>query len=165
MTHSQGSWSPRNLLKGLIGESTVADVMERSMFQAFGCFVANDVPLPNTGGNIDHLVITPQLVLVVETKYGRVNHKYFPGVLEGIARKVELMQGYLGSEIEVKGCLAFADSSTKVKPTYRTPRGQEILSFVPTTLKQFLFQECSKPRTLSREALRKVAGMGFDAEE
>lgn len=162
--HSQGSWSPRNVLKGLLAETTVADVIERSMLQAFGCFVANDVLFENGGGNIDHVVMTPQLVLVVETKYGRVLRKNFSIELERIAKNVEKVQRYLGSEKEVRGCLAFANPSMRVKPEYSTPRGQTILAFIPPTLESFLSQECVKPRTLSEETLRKVAQLGFDAK-
>ena len=164
MIHSQGSWSLRSVLKGLVGETTIADVIERSMLQAFGCFVANDVVLRNNGGNIDHVVTTPRLVLVIETKFGRVPNEHFRGVPERIARMVEEVQGYLGSEVEVRGCLAFADANTIIEPEYPTPGGQTILAFTPPTLKRFLTQECVKPRTLSEETLQKVAQLGFDAK-
>ena len=163
--HSQDSWSPRNVLKGFLAETTVADVIERSMLQAFGCFVANDVPLRNNGGNIDHVVITPQLVLVIETKYGRVPTKRFYRVLARIAKHVEIVQSYLGSETDVRGCLAFADPNTRTKPEHPSPNGQAILAFTPRKLERFLSEECGKPRTLSRETLEKVAKLGFDAKD
>lgn len=68
MTYSKGSWSSRNLIKGMESESIVADVTERSMLRVFGCFIANDVLIHGGLGNIDHIVVTPRRVLVIETK-------------------------------------------------------------------------------------------------
>lgn len=165
MTYAKGSWSARNLLKGMIGEATVADVIERSMLQAFGCFIVNDVTLDDTLGNIDHIVVTPRSVLVVETKFGRVPPKYFSRTLGQISENVEKMQDRLGSEIEVQGCLVFADPKTKFNQPFRAPDGRKILGFKPETLKEFLFQECRKPRTLDSETLRKVASIGWDVRD
>lgn len=163
-TFSRRNWSARNLLKGMIGETTVADVIERSMLQAFGCFVANDVRLPNTGGNIDHIVVTPQRVLVIETKYRRVIRKRFPHVVRQIVKCTEIVRRYVGSEVEVIGCLVIADPTTKVKPTYSVPGGQTIHAYTSSALQSTLEQECRKPRTLPDDVLEKIADLAFDAD-
>ena len=148
----------------MVGETTVADVIERSMLQAFGCFIANDVRLPNTGGNIDHIVVTPQRVLVVETKYRRVIPKAFPQVMRRIVKCTDIVRKYVGSEVEVTGCLVFADPATKVKPTYSAPGSQTIHAYTCPTLEAALKQECRKPRTLPEDVLEKIADLAFDAD-
>ena len=163
-TYSRRPWSARNLLKGMVGETTVADVIERSMLQTFGCFVANDVRLPNTGGNIDHIVVTPQRVLVVETKYRRVIPKAFPQVIRRIVKCTDIVRKYVGSEVVVTGCLVFADPATKVKPTYSAPRSQTIHAYTCPTLEATLKQECRKPRTLPEDVLEKIADLAFDTD-
>ena len=164
LTCSRRNWSASNLLKGMVGETTVADVIERSMLQAFGCFVANDVRLPKTGGNIDHIVVTPQRVMVVETKYRRVIPKAFPHVMRRIVKCTDIVRKHVGSEVEVTGCLVFADPATKVKPTYSAPGSQTIHAFTCPTLEATLEQECRKPRTLPEDVLEKIADLAFDTD-
>ncbi|MCY4143238.1 MAG: NERD domain-containing protein [Gammaproteobacteria bacterium] len=163
-TFPRRNWSARNLLKGMVGETTVADVIERSMLQAFGCFIANDVRLPTTGGNIDHIVVTPQRVLVVETKYRRVIPRVFPQVMRRIVKCTDIVRKYVGSEVEVTGCLVIADPATRVKPTYTLPGGETIHAYTSSTLEAALKQECRKPRTLPEDVLEKTADLAFDAD-
>lgn len=163
MTFSRRSWSPRNLFKGMESETVVADVIERSLFDAFGCFVANDV-LPRGGrGNVDHIVVTPASVLVVETKYKRVVRKDFRKQLSKIDGHVRELSKYLGADVEVTGCLVFAHPEARFRKSYDYS-GQSIRAFNIPTLKSFLAQECRRPRKLSRDVLQKVAELAFDSD-
>lgn len=164
MTYSRRGWSTRNLLKGLDSETVVADVIERSMLGSFGCFLANDVMLRRGRGNVDHIVVTPASVLVVETKYRRVRRKDFRKVLEKIDMHVRILKQHVGAEADVVGCLVFAHPAEKAKKSYEFS-GQTIRAFTLPTLKSFLAQECSNPRTLNRGVSQKIAELAFDAED
>lgn len=116
------------------------------------------------GANIDHVVVTPQRVLVVETKYRRVIPRAFPQVMRRIVKCTDIVRKYVGSEVEVTGCLVFADPATKVKPTYSVPGGQTIHAYTSSALQSTLEQECRKPRTLPDDVLKKIADLAFDAD-
>ena len=71
----------RNWVKGSVAERHVGSVIEAAL-TAPGCAVAHSVTqIPNTVGDIDHLVATPGRLWCVETKYGRVPKKQFRNVL------------------------------------------------------------------------------------
>ena len=164
MTYSKGGWSFRNLLKGMESESIVADVIERSMLQVFGCFVVNDVLLHGGLGNIDHIVVTPGRVLVIETKYRRLKYEYFQKAMRRIVGHVHKIEQYLGADVDVVGCLVLVHPSAGVKNSY-SYAGRTIRAFKLESLKRFLDRECSKPRTLNEDVLQKVAQLGFDESE
>lgn len=162
MTFSRRRWSPRNLFKGMESETVVADVIERSLFEAFGCFVANDVMLLGGRGNVDHIVVMPASVLVVETKYKRVRKEDFRRQLSTIDGHVRKLSQYLGADVDVTACLVFAHPEARFKKSYDFS-GQSIRAFNISTLKSFLVQECRKPRSLSRDVTQRVAGLAFDS--
>lgn len=164
MTYSKGKWSSRNLLKGMESESIVADVIERSMLQAFGCFVVNDVLIHGGLGNIDHIVVTPGRVLVIETKYRRLKYEYFQKAKRQIVGHAHKLEQYLGADVDVVGCLVLVHPSARVTNSY-SHAGRTIRAFKLESLKRFLDQECSKPRTLNEDVIQKVAKLGFDESE
>jgi hypothetical protein len=164
MTYSKGNWSFRNLLKGMESESIVADVIERSMLQVFGCFVVNDVLIHGGLGNIDHIVVTPGGVLVVETKYRRLKYEHYQKAMRQIVGRVHKIEQYLGADVDVVGCLVLVHPSARVKSSY-SYAGQTIRAFTLESLKRFLDRECSKPRTLNEDVIQKVAKLGFDESE
>lgn len=164
MTYSRRGWSTRNLLKGMDSETVVADVIERSMLGSFGCFLVNGVMLRGGRGDVDHVVVTPRSVLVVETKYRRVRKKDFLKVLGRIDMHVRILKQHLGVEADVLGCLVFAHPAAKTKKSYEFS-GRTIHAFTLPTLKSFLAQECSNPSTLSQDVSQKVAELAFDADE
>ena len=164
MTYSKGSWSFRNLIKGMESESIVADVIDRSLLQAFGYLVVNDVLLQEGHGNIDHIVVTPGRVLVIETKYRRLKYEYFQKAKRQIVGHVHELEQYLGADVDVVGCLVVVHPSERVKSSY-SYAGRTIRAFKLEPLKRFLDRECSKPRTLREDVIQKVAKLGFDESE
>lgn len=57
----------RNLRLGLSGEKAVGQYLEK--LRAFGCRIYHDIPPEGKGmSNIDHLIVCPQGIFVVETK-------------------------------------------------------------------------------------------------
>ncbi len=101
--------SLRQWFKGSLAERRVGQVIE-SALTVPGCAVAHSVyGIDRTLGDIDHLVVTPGRVWVVETKYAWVPTKRFPKVLRRIRANVEAVEAWLSPHSpEVVGCLVLA---------------------------------------------------------
>ncbi len=134
------------------------------MLQVFGCCVVNDVFIHGGLGNIDHIVVTPRRVLVIETKYRRLKYQYFQKAMRQIVGHVQRVEQYLSADVDVVGCLVLVHPSAGVKSSY-SYAGQTIRAFKLESLKRFLDRECSKPRTLNEDVIQKVAKLGFDESE
>ena len=95
-------------VKGMIAERNVAGVIECAL-SAEGCATAHGVTnIPNTIGDIDHLVATPGCLWVVETKHRRVPKKHFQKVLQRIATNTKAVQKWHTNSNEVRACLVLA---------------------------------------------------------
>ena len=93
---------------GMIAERNVAGAIECAV-SAEGCATAHGVTnIPNTIGDIDHLVATPQCLWVVETKHRWVPKKHFHKVLQRIATNTKAVQKWHTNSNEVQGCLVLA---------------------------------------------------------
>ena len=105
----------RNWVKGSVAERHVGSVIEAAL-TAPGCAVAHSVTqIPNTVGDIDHLVATPGRLWCVETKYGRVPKKQFRNVLLRIKQNATALQAWAPQGVEVVGCLVIGHDAT-VRP-------------------------------------------------
>jgi Nuclease-related domain. len=60
------SQDARNCNKGRCGEDTVTDVLQGL---DDSCYLINDVTLPSSRGNIDHVLLTPKGIFAIETKH------------------------------------------------------------------------------------------------
>ena len=56
----------RNYNKGRCGEDTIANMLQ-GLDDA--CYLINDVILPSSRGNIDHVLLTPKGIFAIETKH------------------------------------------------------------------------------------------------
>jgi hypothetical protein len=60
------SKNARNCDKGRRGEDIIVDVLQRL---DDSCYLINDIVLPSSKGNIDHVLITPKGIFAIETKH------------------------------------------------------------------------------------------------
>ena len=99
--------SAKRLEKGLDGDLSTGDVIELAL-TAQNCAVAHSVMFPGDKvGDIDHLVVTPVRLWVIETKFKRVHPKKFPEVVRRIQSNVNKVREW-ARESEVQGCLVLA---------------------------------------------------------
>lgn len=56
----------RDCYKGRIGEDTVIKIL-KSLDDS--CYLVNDIVLPSSKGNIDHVLLTPKGIFAIETKH------------------------------------------------------------------------------------------------
>ena len=76
-------------LRGMMAERQVGDLIDHAVAQR-GCAFAHDVKEALGGrGNVDHVVMTPAGVWVVETKAGWLNKRRFPPALRQAAENAE----------------------------------------------------------------------------
>ena len=75
--------------RGLEAERLVGDLIDHAIAGP-GCAVAHDVMEALRGsGNVDHVVMTPVGIWVVETKSGWVEKRRFPGALRQVGENVK----------------------------------------------------------------------------
>ena len=97
--------------RGLAAERQVGDLIEHAVAQR-GCAFAHDVKEALGGrGNVDHVVMTPAGVWVVETKSAWLSKRRFPAALRQVAANVERVRGHLETSLRVRGALVIADRS------------------------------------------------------
>ncbi len=97
--------------RGLEAERQIGDFIEHALAQR-GCAFAHDVKEALGGrGNIDHVVMTPAGVWVVETKSDRLSKRRFPPALRQVAQNVERVRSHLETSLPVRGALVIAERS------------------------------------------------------
>ena len=94
-----------------MAERQVGDLIEHAVAQR-GCAFAHDVKETLGGrGNVDHVVMTPAGVWVVETKAAWLSKRKFPTALRQVAEKVDRVRRHLETSLPVRGALVIADRS------------------------------------------------------
>ena len=97
--------------RGLEAERRVGDLIEHAVAQP-GCAFAHDVKEALGGsGNVDHVVMTPAGVWVVETKAGWLRKQWFPGALRQTVSNARRVGRYLETVLPVRGALVIGDES------------------------------------------------------
>lgn len=116
--------------QGAVGEAKVGRHLNE--FAGPNVVVLHDRRIPGSRANIDHLVVTPGGVWVVDTKryvgkrpepysegglFGigatiglRVGGRKHDALVAGVLRQVDLVRGALGNEVPVRGALCFVDA-------------------------------------------------------
>ena len=95
--------------RGLEAERQVGDLIEHAVAQR-GCAFAHDVKEALGGrGNVDHVVMTPAGVWVVETKAAWLSGRRFPAALRQVAENVDRVRRHLETSLPVRGALVIAD--------------------------------------------------------
>ncbi len=97
--------------QGLEAERQIGDFIEHAVAQR-GCGFAHDVKEALGGrGNVDHVVLTPAGVWVVETKSNWVSKRRFPPALRQVAQNVDRVRSHLETSLPVRGALVIANHS------------------------------------------------------
>ena len=103
----------QNYEKGIIGERKVTKILSASLSNEYSVF--NDVNLESMkSGNIDHIVVGPTGIFVIETKNYRGKISYYGDNWEGVGRKSPSKQARINA-MRIKKILA-SFSNLKSKP-------------------------------------------------
>ena len=127
---------------GSDGEERTGQAIEQAL-AAKHCAVAHNVTeIRGTIGDIDHLVATPGVLWVVETKYHRVPKNYFPEVLRRIRQNVRAIRNWADKEFpeantQVQGCLVLVEPHTPSRP-YTKKTDENILIFDGKSFREML---------------------------
>ncbi len=127
--------------QGAVGEERVAAWLDS--LAPSGIVALHDRRIPGTRANIDHIVVTPHGVWVVDAK--RYTGKKVEGagslfgltessrlliggrnrtpLIDGVERQVQQVRDVVGPDVEVRGCLCFVDSGWTVFFADFTVRG------------------------------------------
>ena len=130
------------LLKGAVGERFVGGLTECAI-TAPGCAVAHSVTKIADIGDIDHLVVTPGVLWVVETKYRKVPNGRFAEVLRRISVNAAAVQGWAPPGFSVRGCLVLATANEP--PHKRTYEDGRVEVFDPKSLARRLNRASTQP--------------------
>ena len=148
-------WRLNDIRKGARTEERIGAAIEYALTQPY-CAVAHGVKEIAKVGDVDHLVVTPQRIWVVESKYTRLSKQQFPETLRRIAANVDAVSEW-APHAQVVGCLVFGGTEqVSASPSY-TKNGKRILCFKdPESLARRLREEAGAERTISEEVARKV---------
>lgn len=133
--------SDARLGRGLRAEQQVGDLIEHALAKP-GCAFAHDVKEPLEGsGNVDHVVMTPAGIWVVETKSGWVHQQRFPKALHQVARNVRRVRRHLGTALPIRGALIIADRKDRALQQDYESEGEPVKAFDPKTFWELLRRE------------------------
>ena len=160
-----GPRSKSNIEKGLDAETWVGQAIDYAV-AAPGSAVAHGVTEIAKYGDIDHIVLTPARLWVVETKSGRVPNKEFRKVLAQIAANVAAVREWApdhGVQVPVQGCLVLPSGEV----TARDERGyddkasgEKILVEDRKSLVKKLRGESRGQQEADNEGVKNVWGLG-----
>ena len=138
-----------NYRKGLTGERKVTKALSATLTDDYSLF--DDVMLESMkGGNIDHIVVGPTGIFVIETKNFRGKISYYGDNWEGVGRKSPSRQARINAmavrkiltssdqkigSLWVQGIVVLADPKAKV--TARKPP-EHVKVFRPTELAEYI---------------------------
>lgn len=149
-------------LKGADSEEYVGQAIEYALTVP-SCAVAHSVTGLTDSGDIDHLVATPAGLWVVETKTGRVPKRFFPGVLEGLARKAKAAREWAPPGTIVRACLVLDNPEGTRRRRYEAA-GETIAVHSVRSLAKDLSAEVTPEPAASPELANAVWKLGKIAE-
>ena len=107
----------KSWLAGHIAERMVGDCINTVLTRK-GYAVAHGAT-SKKGGDIDHLIATPAILWIVETKLHRVKKKYFGETLDTLRQKYKSLEQHWGEKVPVKLVLVVTDNKgMKLKDQY-----------------------------------------------
>ena len=132
--------------RGFRAERQIGDFIEHALTRP-GCAYAHDVKEAlGSAGNVDHVVMTPAGIWVVETKSGWVSPRRFPNALHQVARNMRRLRRHLGStSLPVRGALIIADQGDGKLVQEYDSGGEPVNAFDPKTFWRLLRGECEHP--------------------
>ena len=137
LRRTQSTWG-----RGLVAEKRVGDRIEHALVRP-GCAFAHDVKEALGGpGNVDHVVLTPAGVWVVETKAGWLDKGPFKDALRQTAANVERVRRNLNApDVAVRGALVIADNQERYESD-RDWKDEPVTAFRVVSFWRRLQQEC-----------------------
>lgn len=115
--------------RGLDAERRVGDLIEHAVVQP-GCAFAHDVKEALGGrGNVDHVVMTPAGVWVVETKAAWLSRRKFYAALRQVADNADLVRRRLETRLPVRGALVIADPEKGSHDSDHGGHGEPVKAF------------------------------------
>ena len=130
--------------RGLDAERQVGDLIEHAVAQ-HDCAFAHDVKGALGGpGNVDHVVMTPAGIWVVETKSGWLSKRRFPPALRQVAENVRRVRRHLETSLPVRGALVIADRSKDSLEADHDWDGEPVKAFGSKTFWRLLRRECER---------------------
>ncbi|MDE0241884.1 MAG: nuclease-related domain-containing protein [bacterium] len=138
MRKVKSSW-----VRGLEAEQRVGDHIEHALVRP-GCAFAHDVKEAlGRGGNVDHVVLTPEGVWVVETKAVWLDSKSFQEALQQVTANVSLLRRHLdGFDAPVRGALVIADNDEFYEADHDW-QGEPVKTFRVASFWRRLQAECA----------------------
>ena len=129
-------------VKGLKAERQVGDLIEHAVAQR-GCAFAHDVKEALGGrGNIDHVVMTPAGIWVVETKAAWLSKKEFCSALRQAANNAQRVRHHLGTSLPVRAALVIAAKDALKED--RDWKGEPVKVFGAKRFWRVLRTECAQ---------------------
>ena len=115
--------------RGLEAERQIGDLIEYAVTRR-SCAVAHDVREALGGeGNVDHVVMTPAGIWVVETKSHRLSKRRFPRALRQVAENASRVRRHLETSLPVRGALVIADRSEDALEARYNWNGEAVQAF------------------------------------
>ena len=134
-----------NLKKGHVAEAQIGRALEQAI-TADNCAVAHNVMGISKRGDVDHIVVTPQRVWVIETKYRRVPKAKFRKVLKRIHANMAQLGELLPPDTSISGCLVLAYERGGVAPKQDSIFVYNHISFRNKFLKDLRREKGAEPR-------------------
>ena len=147
--------------RGLAAERRVGDWIEHVLVRK-GCAFAHDVKESlGPGGNVDHVVLTPAGVWVVETKAAWLREERFKDALRQVAGNVQRVRDKLETPLPIRGALVIADD-TKPYESDRDWQGEPITAFRLVSFWRRLQEECGGDAVAPPGELEELARQVWD---
>ena len=159
----KGQWRFDNMLKGADAEERIGHAIEWAL-SSYACAAAHNVLDLGSGGDIDHLIATPETLWVIETKVNRVKKRYFNDLLRSIARNIDDVRNRWPN-ITVKGCLVYANDAGDVDDHYDYGDKKILCYPNPAALAHALRRVARKERTDSTDIATSVWKLSVDLKE
>ena len=129
---------------GLAAEQQIGDFIDHAVAQR-GCAVAHDVKEALDGrGNVDHVVMTPAGIWVVETKSGWPGKKWLPSALGQVRKNVRRVRSHLKTSLPVRGVLVIADRDHDSCEAQYDGNGEPVRAFGAKRFWRVLREECEQ---------------------
>ena len=160
-------WRLRSMVRGARAEREVGQVLEYALTGG-GCGIAHGVTEVAAAGDIDHLLVTPQALWVVETKSGRVPLQRFDPALKRIAWHMQAVRRWAPAGTLVRGCLVVWSDEAGGRRS-RNAGGETIQVYdraaARTELVRALRREVRGERRMDPTLARRVWKLGAGSDE
>ena len=131
--------------RGPDAERRIGDLIDHAVAQR-GCAVAHDVREALDGrGNVDHVVMTPAGIWVVETKARWLSKERFRAALHQVAGNVDRIRSHLETSLPVRGALVIADPLKDALEKEHDWKGDPVWTFGGEKFWRMLKAECKQP--------------------